>query len=304
MLVPLRAHLVDTGVLLVVLGAGRGTLAADEAELLASFTDQASLALDRAQAVSDREELMLVADRDRIARDLHDLVIQRLFATGLHLQGARRMATGDDVRARLDAAVADLDVTIRDIRSTIFDLQLHTTRRCAASCAAWSGSTCRSSASRRWCAPAARWTRPWPAVRAPRSSRCCARRCPTWRGMPRPTRRWSRSRSPAPQVTLRVTDNGQGLPAERRESGLRNVRRRAGDLGGTVRFLEEEPHGTVWSGPSRSTVPRPRHEPQAPLAVRRTGPVCSPSVGLGNEEPTGPVVTAGSGARDEVLTGP
>ena len=99
MLVPLRAHLVDTGVLLVVLGAGRGTLAPDEAELLASFADQASLALDRAQAVSDREELMLVADRDRIARDLHDLVIQRLFATGLHLQGARRTATGDDVRA-------------------------------------------------------------------------------------------------------------------------------------------------------------------------------------------------------------
>ena len=66
---------------------------------------------------------MLVDDRDRIARDLHDLVIQRLFATGLHLQGARRTATGDDVEARLDDAVADLDVTIRDIRSTIFDLQ-------------------------------------------------------------------------------------------------------------------------------------------------------------------------------------
>ena len=53
------------------------------------------------------------------------------------------------------------------------------------------------------------------------------------------------------EVTLRVTDNGQGLPAERRESGLRNVRRRAGDLGGTVKFLEEEPHGTrlEWTVP-------------------------------------------------------
>jgi signal transduction histidine kinase len=53
------------------------------------------------------------------------------------------------------------------------------------------------------------------------------------------------------QVTLRVTDNGRGLPADRRESGLRNVRRRAVDLGGTVRFREEQPHGTrlEWTVP-------------------------------------------------------
>ena len=62
------------------------------------------------------------------------------------------------------------------------------------------------------------------------------------------------------EVTLRVTDNGQGLPAERRESGLRNVRRRAGDLGGSVRFLDEEPHGTrlEW------TVPLGTAEPSSP----------------------------------------
>ena len=98
MLVPLRAHLVAPACSWWCSEPGRGTLAADEAELLASFADQASLALDRAQAVSDREELMLVADRDRIARDLHDLVIQRLFATGLQLQGARRTATGETSR--------------------------------------------------------------------------------------------------------------------------------------------------------------------------------------------------------------
>jgi GAF domain-containing protein len=102
LLVPLRSHLAASGVLLVVLSAGLGPLEVEETELLASFADQASLALDRAQAVSDREELMLVADRDRIARDLHDLVIQRLFATGLHLQGARRGAAGDDLKGRLD----------------------------------------------------------------------------------------------------------------------------------------------------------------------------------------------------------
>jgi signal transduction histidine kinase len=53
------------------------------------------------------------------------------------------------------------------------------------------------------------------------------------------------------KVTLLVTDNGSGLPTERRESGLRNVRRRAAEHGGTVRLLEEEPHGTrlEWSVP-------------------------------------------------------
>ena len=122
-LVPLRAHLAAKGVLLVVLDGGRGTLEAEEAELLASFAVQASLALDRTQSISDRAELMLVTDRDRIARDLHDLVIQRLFATGLQLQSARRIAVSDEVMERLDSAVADLDVTIRDIRSTIFELQ-------------------------------------------------------------------------------------------------------------------------------------------------------------------------------------
>src|SRR5680860_520804 len=97
-LVPLRAHLAANGVLLVLLDSGRGTLESEEAELLASFADQASLALDRAQAISDHQELMLISDRDRIARDLHDLVIQRLFATGLQLQGAQRFAVVPEVR--------------------------------------------------------------------------------------------------------------------------------------------------------------------------------------------------------------
>ena len=194
-LVPLRAHLVDTGVLMVVLGAGRGTLAPDEAELLASFADQASLALDRAQAVSDREELMLVADRDRIARDLHDLVIQRLFATGLHLQGVRRTATDDAVRARLDDAVADLDVTIRDIRSTIFDLQVQHDSSLRAELRGVVKEYVPVLGFRLWSAPAGRSTPRCRRRPGPRCSRCCAKRCPTSPGTPARTRPSSRSRS-------------------------------------------------------------------------------------------------------------
>ena len=250
-LVPLRAHLVDTGVLLVVLRAGRGFLAPDEAELLASFTDQASLALDRAQAVSDREELMLVADRDRIARDLHDLVIQRLFATGLHLQGARRTATGDDIRARLDDAVADLDLTIRDIRSTIFDLQVpHDT-----SLRAELRGVVKEYVPVLGFTPLVRTSGP---VDTAVSTRTAAQMLAVLREALSNVARHAEAEAAVVEVevagdlvTLRVTDNGHGLPAVRRESGLRNVRRRAGDLDGTVRFHDEEPHGTrlEWTVP-------------------------------------------------------
>jgi signal transduction histidine kinase len=250
-LVPLRAHLVDTRVLLVVLATGQGTLATDEAEMLASFTDQASLALDRAQAVSDREELMLVADRDRIARDLHDLVIQRLFATGLHLQGARRTATGDDIKARLDDAVADLDVTIRDIRSTIFDLQLpHDT-----SLRTELRGVVREYVPVLGFTPLVRTSGPVDtAVDAVTGAQMLAVLREALSNVARHADADAavvEVEASGSEVMLRVTDNGQGLPAERRESGLRNVRRRAGDLGGTVRFLEEEPHGTrlEWTVP-------------------------------------------------------
>ena len=66
--------------------------------------------------------MALLEDRDRIARDMHDHVIQRLFATGLSLQSAARLAQHPTVRARLDDAVDDLDSAIKDIRHTIFEL--------------------------------------------------------------------------------------------------------------------------------------------------------------------------------------
>ena len=95
----------------------------EERELLMSFADQAALALDRAQALEDRAELAVISDRDRIARDLHDLVIQRLFATGLQLQGIRSVSETPAVNERIDETVDALDLTIKDIRSTIFELQ-------------------------------------------------------------------------------------------------------------------------------------------------------------------------------------
>jgi signal transduction histidine kinase len=89
------------------------------------FAEQAGLALQVARARADRERLAVFEDRDRIARDLHDLVIQRLFAVGLALENTARMV-GDrpDVAERVGRAVDDLDATIKDIRRSIFALSV------------------------------------------------------------------------------------------------------------------------------------------------------------------------------------
>jgi signal transduction histidine kinase len=95
----------------------------DDRELLLGFTHHAALTLDRSQAISERAELAVVSDRERIARDLHDVVIQRLFATGMQLRAAAKHATSDDVRDQVERSVGELDTTIRDVRATIFELQ-------------------------------------------------------------------------------------------------------------------------------------------------------------------------------------
>lgn len=95
----------------------------DEDEALAiALAGAAAIAIDNARLHARVRDLALVADRERIAADLHDRVIQRLFATGLGLEAVIRMVD-DDARARIETAVSDLDATIREIRSAIFALQ-------------------------------------------------------------------------------------------------------------------------------------------------------------------------------------
>jgi len=243
LLVPLPAHLASAGVLMVLLEADRGSLEGEELELLTSFADQASLALDRAQALADREELLLVADRDRIARDLHDLVIQRLFATGLQLQGVSRIA-GDEVRERLASAVEDLDVTIRDIRSTIFELQ----HAQSGSLRADLRGVVKEYVPTLGFTPMVRTTGPLDSAVPPAlADQLVAVLREALSNVARHAAADAavvEVDASADQLVLRVTDNGSGLPEERHESGLRNVRRRAAEHGGAARLLAEEPHGT------------------------------------------------------------
>jgi signal transduction histidine kinase len=111
------------GVLIVALSADQRSSSDDDASLLSIFAGQAALALERARAQEERELLVVLEDRERIARDLHDVVIQRLFATGMQLQGVAAQALRPEAVKRINAAVDDLDATIRDIRRSIFELR-------------------------------------------------------------------------------------------------------------------------------------------------------------------------------------
>jgi len=93
------------------------------AEMIASFAAQAAVALELADARRDAEQLTVLQDRERIARDLHDLVIQRLYATGMSLQGAIPLIARPEVADRVSRAVDAMDETIGEIRSAIFALQ-------------------------------------------------------------------------------------------------------------------------------------------------------------------------------------
>jgi two-component system, NarL family, sensor histidine kinase DevS len=123
MFVPLSSGARRVGTLGLLKAADRQRFDEQTQQYVAGFAAQAALALELARAQLDQRQLLVLEDRDRIARDLHDLVIQRLFATGMLLQGASRLVTNEDAAGRLHRAVDDLDETIREIRTTIFGLQ-------------------------------------------------------------------------------------------------------------------------------------------------------------------------------------
>jgi signal transduction histidine kinase len=120
--VPLGAVNRISGVLLALRNKGGAHFAHEQVPLLASFADQTALALELADKQRAQRQLDLLADRDRIAGDLHDHVIQRLFATGMSLQGGVRRISDPEARRRVVRAVEQLDETVREIRTSIFDL--------------------------------------------------------------------------------------------------------------------------------------------------------------------------------------
>ncbi|HWC33917.1 MAG TPA: GAF domain-containing protein [Mycobacteriales bacterium] len=111
------------GALVVAYPRNVAAVAELDLDYVVGFAGQAGVALQLAAAQHDRERIAVLEDRERIARDLHDLVIQRLFAAGMTLQSTDALVTDQGVRARLSAVADDLDGTIRELRQAIYQLQ-------------------------------------------------------------------------------------------------------------------------------------------------------------------------------------
>ncbi|MBO0694103.1 MAG: GAF domain-containing protein, partial [Acidimicrobiaceae bacterium] len=111
------------GSLSVSRSVGKPVFSPSEVEMIGSFATQASVVLEHDRTRHELQRLNVLEDHERIARDLHDTVIQRLFATGMSLQGVSRGVTAPALRDRIGVAIDDLDVTIRQIRTVIFELE-------------------------------------------------------------------------------------------------------------------------------------------------------------------------------------
>ena len=124
MVLPLTNSAAGIGTLTIVRSAGRPAFTGADLSMASAFADSASVAIELAAARADHQRMILLEDRDRIARDLHDHVIQQLFAIGLTLDGlASSLGPDNPASQRLHDRVADIDRTIRQIRTTIFDLR-------------------------------------------------------------------------------------------------------------------------------------------------------------------------------------
>ncbi|MEP6853283.1 MAG: GAF domain-containing protein [bacterium] len=122
MVLPLRGSGRIRGALVIGRRHGRHQFVSADLQMATTFANHAAVALQLADARTDQQRIVLLEDRDRIARDLHDHVIQRMFAIGLTVQSVAAANIGPNEIARLDGVVADIDETIRQTRTTIFEL--------------------------------------------------------------------------------------------------------------------------------------------------------------------------------------
>ena len=123
MFVPLRLRDRIFGTLSVANRRGGSLFSGEDLKLVQTFANQASVAIEQARSREAHERLALLDDRERIGRELHDGVIQSLFAVGMGLQGAALVASDPGVRERMERAVEEIDHTILDLRNYIFDLR-------------------------------------------------------------------------------------------------------------------------------------------------------------------------------------
>jgi len=248
MVVPLRTEL--GGIVVVLRRRGALTFSQEQLETLVSFADQVAMAWQLASSQRRMHELDVLAERDRIARDLHDHVIQRLFAVGLSLQGVISRARVPDVQQRLADTVDELQAVIQEIRSSIFDLHGGTSgstrlrQRIEEAVGAFSGQDLRTSV---------HFVGPLSVVEPTLADHAEA---VVLEAVSNAVRH-GRARSLTVNVrvdndlTLEVTDDGCGIPPDVTASGLRNLRVRADEVGGQLVIGDAPGGGTTvrWSAP-------------------------------------------------------
>jgi signal transduction histidine kinase len=123
MFIPLVARGEAFGTLSVADRVGAEPFADPQVDLVETFAAQASLAVEMGEAQQQLQRLTLMEDRERIAKELHDGVIQSLFAVGMGLQGTAMLAGDEDLSRRIEGGVEELDRVIKDLRNYIFELR-------------------------------------------------------------------------------------------------------------------------------------------------------------------------------------
>ncbi|MDY6995806.1 MAG: GAF domain-containing sensor histidine kinase [Actinomycetota bacterium] len=250
LVLPLRTADSVPGVLVAVRAVGAQPFRMEELDMMSAFADQAALAWQLASAERRMRELSVLTDRDRIARDLHDHVIQRLFAVGLSLQGTIARTRSDEVQQRLSVTVDDLQDVIQDIRTTIFNLHggssgiTRLRQRLDEAVSAFPGSGMRVST---------QYVGPLSVIDATLADHAEA----VVREAVSNAVRHAEATALTVTVTvdddlaIEVADNGRGIESDITGSGLTNLRRRAQDVGGSFSVQPCTGGGTrlLWRAP-------------------------------------------------------
>ncbi|MEU8518996.1 GAF domain-containing protein [Streptomyces sp. NBC_01216] len=237
-----------SGVLMLARTRGRPPFSPVELAGLPGFAGQVALALELAGRRRDAEQIVLLEDRDRIARDLHDLAIQRLFATGMTLQSAQRFVDHPEVVDRIGRAVDDLDTTIKIIRSAIFGLRGDEAEGRPRKLRARVVRAVDAANAALGFAPALRMQGLLDTDVPPQAADAAL--AVIGEGLTNIARHARARRADVAVVvsdgalTVMLSDDGVGLPAGGgRRSGLRNLAERAERLGGTLTLSPNEPDG-------------------------------------------------------------
>lgn len=250
LVLPLRATDTVAGVVITLRRRGAAPFTDEQLDMMATFSDQAALAWQLASTQRRIRELDILSDRDRIARDLHDHVIQRLFAIGLALQGTIPRTRSREAQQRLGESVDDLQEVIHEIRTAIFDLHggsPGTTRlrqRLDEAVAQFAGPDVRTTV---------QIVGPLSVIESPLAEHAEA----VVREAVSNAVRHGRATEVAIMINvaddlcIEVTDNGRGIDVDVEESGLINLRSRAKDSNGTFAVVKAAAGGTAlrWSAP-------------------------------------------------------